>query len=119
MASSPPMPASWRQGYQLEELKGQHHRLLVDPDHAQSTDYRPFWETLRRGEFLAGGGSAESANRGEEIWIQGSYNPVPISPASPARSSEVCHRTSQPCISITSSSAMEEAGRGRQGARGA
>ena len=41
-------------GYQLEELKGQHHRLLVDPDYAQSADYRAFWDTLRRGEYLAG-----------------------------------------------------------------
>ncbi|WP_324037264.1 PAS domain-containing protein [Aeromonas caviae] len=62
-------------GYQLEELKGQHHRLLVDPDYAQSADYRTFWETLRRGEFLAGE-FCRIGKQGEEIWIQGSYNPV-------------------------------------------
>ncbi|MGL6461325.1 PAS domain-containing protein [Aeromonas hydrophila] len=62
-------------GYQLEELKGQHHRLLVNPDYAQSADYRSFWETLRRGEFLAGE-FCRLGKQGEEIWIQGSYNPV-------------------------------------------
>lgn len=62
-------------GYQLEELKGQHHRLLVDPDYAQSPDYRAFWETLRRGEYLAGE-FCRLGKQGEEVWIQGSYNPV-------------------------------------------
>lgn len=62
-------------GYQLEELKGQHHRLLVDPDYAQSADYRTFWETLRRGEFLAGE-FCRLGKQGQEVWIQGSYNPV-------------------------------------------
>lgn len=55
-------------GYQLEELKGQHHRLLIDPDYAQSADYRTFWETLRRGEFLAGE-FCRIGKQGEEIWI--------------------------------------------------
>ena len=62
-------------GYQLDELKGQHHRLLVDPDYAQSADYRTFWETLRRGEFLAGE-FCRLGKQGQEVWIQGSYNPV-------------------------------------------
>lgn len=62
-------------GYQLEELKGQHHRLLVDSDYAQSPDYRAFWETLRRGEYLAGE-FCRLGKQGEEVWIQGSYNPV-------------------------------------------
>lgn len=62
-------------GYSLEELKGQHHRLLVDPDYAQSADYRAFWDTLRRGEYLAGE-FCRVAKDGHEVWIQGSYNPV-------------------------------------------
>lgn len=62
-------------GYQLEELKGQHHRLLVDPDYAQSADYLAFWDTLRRGEFLAGE-FCRLNKQGQEVWIQGSYNPV-------------------------------------------
>lgn len=62
-------------GYTLEELKGQHHRLLVDPDYAQSPDYQTFWETLRNGEFMAGE-FCRIDKQGQEVWIQGSYNPV-------------------------------------------
>ncbi|WP_165671466.1 PAS domain-containing protein [Metapseudomonas otitidis] len=62
-------------GYSLEELKGQHHSRLVDPDYAQSADYRTFWDTLRRGEYLAGE-FCRVAKDGHEVWIQGSYNPV-------------------------------------------
>lgn len=62
-------------GYSLDELKGQHHSRLVDPDYAQSADYRAFWDTLRRGEYLAGE-FCRVARDGHEVWIQGSYNPV-------------------------------------------
>ncbi len=62
-------------GYQLDELKGKHHRLLVYPDYAQSADYGAFWETLRRGEYLAGE-FCRIGKQGQEVWIQGSYNPV-------------------------------------------
>lgn len=62
-------------GYSLDELKGQHHSRLVDPDYAQSADYRTFWDTLRRGEYLAGE-FCRVARDGHEVWIQGSYNPV-------------------------------------------
>ncbi|OBR44672.1 MULTISPECIES: PAS domain-containing protein [Aeromonas] len=62
-------------GYQLDELKGKHHRLLVAPDYAQSADYGAFWETLRRGEYLAGE-FCRIGKQGQEVWIQGSYNPV-------------------------------------------
>ncbi len=62
-------------GYSLEEIKGQHHSMFVDPDYRQSVEYRQFWEKLGRGEF-------ESAQYrrfgkgGKEIWIQASYNPM-------------------------------------------
>ncbi len=90
-------------GYQLEELKGQHHRLLVDPDYAQSADYRSFWETLRRGEFLAG----EFCRIGKQGKRSdpGPYNPVLISPANPARSSSLPPTSRPRWRSIASSSA--------------
>lgn len=62
-------------GYSLDELKGQHHSRLVNSDYAQSADYRAFWDTLRRGEYLAGE-FCRVAKDGHEVWIQGSYNPV-------------------------------------------
>ena len=38
-------------GYQLSEIKGQHHRLFIDPEHANSIEYKEFWAKLGRGEF--------------------------------------------------------------------
>ncbi|MEM8950956.1 MAG: methyl-accepting chemotaxis protein [Pseudomonadota bacterium] len=62
-------------GYRLEEVRGQHHRMFVEPEYANSQAYRDFWQVLGRGEFQA----AEYERRGKggkEIWIQASYNPI-------------------------------------------
>ncbi|GJE10583.1 MULTISPECIES: methyl-accepting chemotaxis protein [Methylobacterium] len=62
-------------GYTLEEIRGRHHGLFVEPGHRESEAYRQFWERLRRGEFQ----TAEYkriAKGGREVWIQASYNPV-------------------------------------------
>ncbi|GJE57091.1 MULTISPECIES: methyl-accepting chemotaxis protein [Methylobacterium] len=62
-------------GYTLDEIRGRHHSLFVEPGYSESAAYKAFWETLRRGEFQ----SAEYkriAKGGREIWIQASYNPV-------------------------------------------
>ena len=52
-------------GYSLDEIKGKHHSLFVEPDYAASQDYKDFWNTLRSGRFqcaqykrLAKGGRA-------------------------------------------------------------
>lgn len=62
-------------GYTLDEIKGQHHSLFVDPDYGNSREYVEFWQDLARGEF-----KAEEFQRfdkhGNEVWIQASYNPV-------------------------------------------
>lgn len=62
-------------GYELEEIKGNHHRLFVDPSYRESAEYRQFWEALRRGEFQAGE-FRRFGKGGREIWIQASYNPI-------------------------------------------
>jgi methyl-accepting chemotaxis protein len=62
-------------GYTLEELRGQHHSLLVTPEHRQAPEYRAFWEKLGRGEFDAGK-YKRLAKGGREVWIQATYNPV-------------------------------------------
>src|SRR5262245_17098264 len=38
-------------GYSLEEVRGQHHSMFVEPAYRQSAEYRLFWEKLGRGEF--------------------------------------------------------------------
>lgn len=62
-------------GYALDEIQGQHHRMFVDPEFAQSQEYRDFWARLARGEFFAAE-YKRIAKGGREIYIQATYNPV-------------------------------------------
>ncbi len=62
-------------GYQLEEIKGHHHRMFVDAAYAATPAYTAFWEALRRGEYQAGE-YKRIGKGGREIWIQASYNPI-------------------------------------------
>lgn len=62
-------------GYTLDEIRGKHHRIFVDSSYAASSEYRDFWERLKRGEFK----TAECMRLGKggrEIWLQATYNPV-------------------------------------------
>jgi methyl-accepting chemotaxis protein len=62
-------------GYSLNEIKGQHHGMFVDPAYRSSPDYRMFWDKLSRGEAHSGQ-FKRLGKGGKEIWIQGSYNPI-------------------------------------------
>lgn len=62
-------------GYSLDEIRGQHHSLFVDPAYKNSDDYRELWTKLGRGEFHAGQ-FKRLAKGGREVWIEASYNPV-------------------------------------------
>ena len=62
-------------GYTLDEIRGQHHSLFVDPVYRASPDYRLFWEKLNRGEFDAGQ-YKRIGKGGRDVWIQASYNPI-------------------------------------------
>jgi methyl-accepting chemotaxis protein len=62
-------------GYTADDLKGKHHRIFVDREYAESREYRQFWEKLGRGEFDAGQ-YKRIGKRGNEVWIQASYNPI-------------------------------------------
>ena len=62
-------------GYSLDEIRGKHHSLFVDPTFAASAEYRQFWSDLAAGrpqvaEFKRLG------KGGKEVWIQASYNPI-------------------------------------------
>jgi len=61
--------------YQLDEVKGHHHRLFVEPEHAATSDYTAFWERLARGEYDAGE-YKRIGKGGKEVWIQATYNPI-------------------------------------------
>ena len=62
-------------GYSLDEIRGQHHSMFVDPAYRQSAEYRMFWDKLARGEFDANQ-YKRVGKGGKEIWIQASYNPI-------------------------------------------
>jgi len=62
-------------GYRLDEIKGHHHRMFVEPTFAASVEYERFWMALNRGEFQAAE-FKRVGKGGREIWIQASYNPI-------------------------------------------
>ncbi|QDS94593.1 Biofilm dispersion protein BdlA [Roseimaritima multifibrata] len=62
-------------GYTLDEIRGKHHRIFVDPDERIKPGYAEFWEKLNRGEY-AHSEYRRIGKGGREVWIQGSYNPI-------------------------------------------
>jgi methyl-accepting chemotaxis protein len=62
-------------GYSLDEIKGRHHRIFVDPAEQNTPGYQDFWARLSRGEFQSGE-YKRIGKGGKEVWIQASYNPI-------------------------------------------
>ncbi|KAI93808.1 diguanylate cyclase [Rhodomicrobium udaipurense JA643] len=62
-------------GFTLNEIVGQHHSMLVDPEIRGSEAYRSFVQKFERAEFFRGEGK-RIAKGGREVWIAASYNPV-------------------------------------------
>ena len=62
-------------GYELPEIIGRNHKILVDPGYASTDDCRAFWAKL-----LAGDSDTRDCQRigraGNEIWLQATYSPV-------------------------------------------
>lgn len=63
-------------GYTLAEIKGQHHRMFVDPADVADPAYARFWSDLASGRAVPAQESRRIAKGGRPVWIQGSYNPV-------------------------------------------
>jgi methyl-accepting chemotaxis protein len=62
-------------GYTLEEVRGKHHSLFVEPAYKASAEYKQFWEKLARGEFQSAQ-YKRLGKGGKEVWIEASYNPI-------------------------------------------
>jgi methyl-accepting chemotaxis protein len=62
-------------GYALDEIKGRHHGMFVEPAYKDSAEYREFWAKLNRGEFVAAQ-FRRIGKDGKEVWIEASYNPL-------------------------------------------
>jgi methyl-accepting chemotaxis protein len=62
-------------GYSIEEIKGRHHSMFVEPAFRESAEYKAFWRELNEGRFQ----TAEYqrvGKGGKEVWIQATYNPI-------------------------------------------
>ena len=62
-------------GYALDEIRGRHHSMFVDPVEREGAAYREFWAALNRGEYQAAEYKRIGKNS-KEVWIQASYNPI-------------------------------------------
>jgi len=62
-------------GYTLDEIKGKHHSMFVDPVYRAGPEYRLFWDKLGRGDYDAGQ-YMRLGKGSKEVWLQASYNPI-------------------------------------------
>ena len=62
-------------GYALDEIRGRHHSMFLDPSERDGATYREFWAALNRGQYQAAEYKRIGKNS-KEIWIQASYNPI-------------------------------------------
>ncbi|MBO3761072.1 PAS domain-containing methyl-accepting chemotaxis protein [Ciceribacter sp. L1K22] len=61
--------------YELKDIVGKHHRTFCDGDIVDSPDYNAFWRDLAAGQFKQGQ-FRRVDSKGQDIWIEASYNPV-------------------------------------------
>ncbi|SOC81666.1 PAS domain S-box-containing protein/diguanylate cyclase (GGDEF) domain-containing protein [Ensifer adhaerens] len=62
-------------GFELSEVKGQHHSIFMFPEEADAERYHHLWTNLTDGQEF----SSQMRRRrkdGQEIWLQASYCPV-------------------------------------------
>jgi methyl-accepting chemotaxis protein len=62
-------------GYDLNEIRGRHHSIFMDPAEAQSPEYKAFWRRLNAGEFIADK-FVRYGKGGARAVIEASYNPI-------------------------------------------
>ncbi|MGX4801399.1 methyl-accepting chemotaxis protein [Bradyrhizobium guangdongense] len=62
-------------GYSLDEIRGRHHSMFVEPSERDGVAYREFWAALNRGEYQAAE-YKRIGKGGKEVYIQASYNPI-------------------------------------------
>ncbi|KFE43948.1 chemotaxis protein [Pseudomonas syringae] len=61
--------------YNLAQIKGKHHSMFCDPQETASSQYKDFWATLNRGEFVASRFKRIDSS-GRVVWLEATYNPV-------------------------------------------
>jgi PAS domain S-box-containing protein len=68
----------------LSEIKGRHHRMFVETEYGDSTEYKNFWNDLRSGKTMSGE-FKRVARDGSPVWLLASYTPVFNAQGSPTR----------------------------------
>ena len=61
--------------YQLDDLVGNHHSMLVTPAMQRTQAYRLFWDALRLGTAQEGEWSYTTRQH-REVWIYGNFQPI-------------------------------------------
>ncbi len=62
-------------GYSLDDVRGKHHRMFVEPAYAQSAEYAAFWRELNDGQSRSQV-FKRITRAGQPVWIQAVYAPV-------------------------------------------
>jgi len=62
-------------GYRLDEIRGRHHSMFLEPNYVTSSEYRQFWIDLAAGRQNTAR-FKRIGKGGKEVWIQGSYFPI-------------------------------------------
>ncbi len=62
-------------GYSLDEIRGKHHEMFVEPSYRISAEYKEFWADLNRGKSKVGEVKRFDKNH-QEIWLLANYAPI-------------------------------------------
>ena len=62
-------------GYRLDEGRGRHHSMFVDPAHTAGGEYRQFWADLAAGQPKTGR-FKRLAKGNRPVWLDASYFPI-------------------------------------------
>jgi methyl-accepting chemotaxis protein len=61
--------------YSNEEIKGKHHRMLIDKEFSEAASYANFWSDLAGGKVYSNLCRMNSKS-GNDVWLQAVYSPV-------------------------------------------
>lgn len=62
-------------GYQLNEVKGKHHKMFAVKERTEAAAYQEFWKSLAKGETFSGT-FQRITKSGKDVWLEASYNPI-------------------------------------------
>ena len=61
--------------YSADEIDGQHHKMFVKTDYADSAEYKRFWTDLAAGKFNRGR-FERVTKTGQSVWLEATYTPI-------------------------------------------